>query len=273
MAAPADDVVLYEVSDGVALVTLNRPDRLNAWTIAMEDRYFDLLLAADADPEVRAVVVTGAGRGFSPGADLGKLEDGSNAGSLEFGSLHRRPTTLPLTIRKPVVAAINGAAAGVSLVQALQCDLRFAAPGVKMTFAFAQRGLVAEYAVSWLLPRLIGTSRALDLLLSGRVITSEEACEMGLVNRVVPGDELLDHALAYAGELAAKCSPASMAVIKQQVYADWENDLETSRVRVAGLAATSFEGPDFKEGIRSFLKKRPPTFAPLGQGSNWLLEP
>jgi enoyl-CoA hydratase/carnithine racemase len=260
-----DEVVLYEVrDDGVALLTLHRPDRLNAWTIAMEDRYLDLLLEAEADERVRAIVVTGAGRGFSPGVDLAPGGDDPRL----YGSLERRPTTLPLSIRKPVLAAVNGPVAGVSLVQTLQCDLRFAAAGVKMTFAFPRRGLVAEYGVSWLLPRLIGTSRALDLLLSGRVVLAEEAFAMGLVNRVLPADELLDATIAYAADLATECSPASMAVIKQQVYADWENDLETSRVRVAGLMGASLDGPDFTEGVRSFLKKRPPQFAPLGQGSN-----
>ena len=265
----ADEVVLYEVrDDGVALLTLTRPERLNAWTIEMEDRYFDLLLEAEADPSVRAVVVTGAGKGFSPGADLGSLEAGADGAQLEFGSLKRRPTTLPLGIRKPIIGAINGAVAGVSLVQALQFDLRFAATGVKMTFSFPQRGLVAEYGVSWLLPRLIGTSRALDLLLSGRVVTAEEALDLGLVNRVVPVEALLDETLAYAGMLATKCSPASMAVAKQQVYADWENDLESSRVRVAHLMAASFEGPDFKEGVTSFLEKRAAAFPAFGEGSN-----
>lgn len=269
----ADEVVLYEVrDDGVAVLTLNRPDRLNAWTIEMEDRYFDLLLEAEADPSVRAIVVTGAGKGFSPGADLGSLEEGADGGSLEFGSLTRRPTTLPLAIKKPIIGAINGAVAGVSLVQALQFDLRFAGAGVKMTFSFPQRGLVAEYGVSWLLPRLVGTSRALDLLLSGRVITAEEALELGLVNRVVDREALLEETIAYAAELAAKCSPASMAVIKQQIYADLENDLETSRVRVAGLMATSFKGPDFSEGVQSFLEKRPASFPALGEGSNTSLD-
>jgi enoyl-CoA hydratase/carnithine racemase len=268
----ADEVVLYEIRDGVALLTLHRPDRLNAWTIEMEDRYFDLLLEAEGDPEVRAIVVTGAGKGFSPGADLGGLEPGANDGPPEFGSLKRRPTTLPLGIKKPIIGAINGAVAGVSLVQALQFDLRFAAAGVKMTFSFPQRGLVAEYGVSWLLPRLIGTGRALDLLLSARVITAEEAYELGLVNKVVPGEELVETALAYARDLAAKCSPASMAVIKQQIYADWENDLETARVRVAHLMSESFKGPDFKEGVVSFLEKRPAVFPPLGSGSNSSLD-
>lgn len=266
----ADEVVLYDVrDDGVAVLTLNRPDRLNAWTIKMEDRYLDRLLDAEADPAVRAIVVTGAGRGFSPGADLDVL---SADIPLEFGDLRRRPTTLALQIKKPIIGAINGAVAGVSLVQALQFDLRFAGEGVKMTFSFPQRGLIAEYAVSWLLPRLIGTGRALDLLLSARVVTAEEALELGLVNRVVPKERVLDEAIAYARDLAEKCSPASMAVIKQQVYADWENDVETSRVRAARLMLTSFEGADFKEGVQSFLQKRPAEFPPLGKGSNSSLD-
>jgi enoyl-CoA hydratase/carnithine racemase len=263
------DTVLYEVTDtGVAVLTLNRPERLNAWTLAMEDRYFDLLLEAEADERVRAIVVTGAGRGFSPGVWRSTPDD-----PRLYGSLSRRPTTLPLSIRKPIVAAVNGPVAGVSLVQALQCDLRFVAPGVKLTFAFPRRGLVAEYGASWLLPRLIGTSRALDLLLSGRVVLAEEALQLGLVNRIVPADELVEQAVAYAAELAAECSPASMAVIKQQVYADWDTDLETARIRLAGLVSASLDGPDFKEGIRSFLKKRPVAFAPLGKGSNTSLDP
>ncbi len=274
MDGPDLDVVLCEVrDDGVAVLTLNRPDRLNAWTIGMEDRYFDLLLELETDERVRAIVVTGAGRGFSAGVDLGAPGDPLSDDARRYGALDRRPTTLPLGIRKPLIAAINGPAAGVSLVQALQCDLRFAAPGVKLTFAFPRRGLVAEYTASWLLPRLIGTGRALDLLLSGRVVLAEEALAMGLVNRVVPAEELVDAAIAYAADLAANCSPASMAVIKQQVHADWEGDVEASRVRVAGLVAASLDGPDFREGIRSFLKKRPPAFPPLGQGSNTELDP
>jgi len=133
---------------------------------------------------------------------------------------------------------------------------------VKMTFAFSQRGLVGEYSVTWLLPRLIGTSRALDLLLSSRVVTAEEALSLGLVNRVVPADQLLDEALAYAGELASKCAPASLAAIKEQVYADWERDLEAARVDVAGRMKASFTSPEFREGVKSFLQKRPPEFPP-----------
>jgi enoyl-CoA hydratase/carnithine racemase len=263
----ADEVVLYEVRDGVALLTLNRPDRMNAWTIEMEDRYFDLLLEADRSTDVRAIVVTGAGRGFCPGADMEALT-GDDPSGMEFGSLKRRPVTLPLGIRKPVIGAINGAAAGVGLVQALLFDIRFAAAGVKMTFSFPQRGLVAEYGISWVLPRLIGTSRALDLLMSARVVKAEEALELGLVNRVVAPESVVDEAMTYARTLAETCSPASMAVIKQQVYADWELSLDEARVRSAHLMAASFVGPDFVEGVQSYVQKRPAAFPPLGQGSN-----
>lgn len=267
----ADEVVLYEVRDGVALLTLNRPDRMNAWTIEMEDRYFDLLTEADQSPEVRAIVVTGAGRGFCPGADMEALT-GDDPGNMEFGSLKRRPVTLPLTVRKPLVGAINGAAAGVGLVQALLFDVRFAAAGVKMTFSFPQRGLVAEYGISWILPRLVGTSRALDLLLSARVIKAEEALDLGLVNHVVPPEEVLEQAMAYARNLADTCSPASMAVIKQQVYADWDVSLDEARIRSAHLMKASFVGPDFVEGVRSYVEKRPAAFPPLGEGSNASLD-
>jgi enoyl-CoA hydratase/carnithine racemase len=267
-----DEVVLTDVrSDGVAVLTLNRPDRLNAWTVEMEDRYFDLLLDAQHDPTVRAIVVTGAGRAFSAGADLGSPGEGMDTTQLQLGSLDRRPTTLPLEIAKPIVAAINGPAAGASLVHTLQMDVRFAAAGAKLTFAFPRLGLVAEYGASWLLPRLVGTGHALDLLLSGRVITAEEACELGLVNRVVPVKELFDVAVAYAADLAVSCSPASMAVIKQQVHADRTTDLEAARVRAAGLMARSFGGADAREGVRSFLGRRPPAFPPLGEGSPWSL--
>jgi len=267
----ADDV-LYEVRDGVALLTFNRPDRMNGWTTDMEDRYLDLLLQAEVDTDVRAIVVTGAGRAFCPGADLEALEAGARGEPLLFGSLKRRPVTLPLGIKKPIVGAINGAAAGVGLVNALMFDVRFVAAGAKFTFAFSQRGLVAEYGVSWLLPRLIGTSRALDLLLSSRVVVADEALALGLVNRVVEAEQLLPEALAYAGQLAATCSPASMAVIKQQVYADATVDLETARVRSAKLMARSFPGADFKEGVASYLEKRGAAFPPLGEGSAFDLD-
>src|SRR3954471_1496033 len=213
----AEDVVLYEVDDRVALVTLNRPDRMNAWTGEMERRYFDLLQQAADDPDVGAIVVTGAGRGFCPGADMDLLQGiggGGGSGDGPFGEVPR-PVTFPTTIPKPIVAAINRAWAGGGFVQARVDDAPLPASGAKFTTAFSRRGLIAEYGSSWLLPHLVGTSRALDLLMSARVFTSEEAHELGLVNRVLPPEQLLSEALAYGRDVASNCSPASLATIKR----------------------------------------------------------
>ena len=265
----ADDVVLSEKRDGVLLLTLNRPSRANAWTGELEDRYFDLLAEADADPDVRAIVVTGAGKAFCPGADMDLLQGIGGGGGASLTDVERRPVTFPLTIRKPIIGAINGAAAVVGLVQALMFDLRFAAGGAKMTFAFSHRGLIAEYGSSWLLPRLVGTSRALDLLLSSRIVLAEEAAEMGLVNRVCDPATLLEETLAYAAELATKASPASLATIKRQIYAHATLGLDEALEDSNRLMRQSLRGPDFKEGVASFVDKRPPAFSPLGDGTTF----
>ncbi len=172
-ASNSDVVLAHRVDDGVLLLTLNRPDRLNAWTLAMEERYFGLLAEAAADPDVRAIVVTGAGRGFCAGLDADALS--GVAGGTPLSEHPRRPQTFPLEIPKPIVAAVNGAAAGIGFLQALVADVRFAAAGAKFTTAFARRGLLAEHGMSWLLPRLIGHARATELLLSARVFLAEEA--------------------------------------------------------------------------------------------------
>jgi enoyl-CoA hydratase/carnithine racemase len=256
----ADDLVLCTVEAGVALLTLNRPERKNAWTISMEEQYFDLLRACERDPAARAIVVTGAGTAFCPGLDAQDLEDIA-AGSSKPASADRRPATYPTTIAKPIIAALNGACAGIGLIQALVCDVRFAAAGIKMTTAFARRGIMAEHGIGWLLPRIVGTGRAMDLLLSGRVLLAEEALALGLVNRVVPAEDLLDATVAYARDLAANCSPIAMASMKAQVYAAAESSLEAARLQALGLWADRHKGhPDFGEGIRSFVEKRPPDF-------------
>lgn len=257
----ATETVLREVSDGVCVLTLNRPERMNAWTQTMEERYFGLLDEADRDPAVRVVVVTGAGRGFCPGADMQALTELSE-GTGDFRA-PTRPQTFPLTVRKPIVAAINGACAGIGLVQALMCDVRFAAAGAKFTTAFARRGLVAEHGSSWLLPRLVGHAQALDLLLSGRVFLAEEAERIGVVNRVVPAEEVRDAALDYARDIAANCSPAAMAAMKAQVYGDLERGLDASVADANRLMGESFGRPDFAEGVQSFVERRPPRFEPL----------
>jgi enoyl-CoA hydratase/carnithine racemase len=258
------EVVLKDVQDGVATLTLNRPDRLNAWTQELERDYFAALGECATDEHVRAIVVTGAGRGFCAGADMQELQTlGEQGVSEEQRHDARTAQTYPLTVPKPIVAAINGPCAGIGLVQALMCDIRFAAADAKLTTAFARRGLVAEHGISWILPRLVGPARALDLLLSGRVVLGREAAAMGLVNTALPGDAVLEHTLAYARDLAVNCSPSSMATMKRQVYADLERAVPQALDEADRLMLASFAAPDFAEGVTSFLERREPRFAPL----------
>lgn len=254
-------LVQYEAKDRVALLTFNRPDRLNAWTHEMEAEYFGLLERAAADPGVRVIVLTGAGRGFCAGADIDLLARTAAAEETELTDPKR--FCLPLRIPKPIIAAINGPCAGIGLIHALMCDLRFAAEGAKITTAFARRGLVAEYNMAWLLPRLVGQAAALDLLMSGRVILAEEAAALGLVNRVEPAEQLLEHALSYARDLAANCSPWAMGVIKQQVYRFLDTPLPEATSLTVKWMYEGLRAPDLKEGVASFQEKRPPVFADL----------
>jgi enoyl-CoA hydratase/carnithine racemase len=261
-----DRHVLLEHHDhGVALITLNRPAQLNAWTPEMGALYFDFLDQCAADPAVRAIVVTGAGRGFCSGADMNNLANlGSASGSNGAQAAAAGPPQYHTTmIPKPVIAAINGACAGMGMAQALMCDIRFAAAGAKFTTAFARRGLIAEWGLAWVLPRLVGTARANDLLFSGRVFLAEEAATMGLVNAVLPPEELLPYTLAYAAELALHSSPTSMAVIKRQVLAAWDETLVTAHANAVELMKASIMRPDFKEGVASFMQKRLPDFGPV----------
>jgi enoyl-CoA hydratase/carnithine racemase len=261
----ATELVLAERRGAVLLLTLNRPERLNAWTDALEEQYFALLDAAEDDPEVRAIVVTGAGRGFCAGADMEDLERGADAASAAEAALRNRPRSrfFPMTVRKPLIAAINGAAAGLGLVEALYCDVRFATPEAKLTTAFVRRGLVAEYGISWLLARVVSYSSALDLLLSGRVVRGEEALALRLVDRLSPPDRLVEDAVAYAGELAQYGSPRSMATIKAQVQADLERSFTDAVAAADELMLESFRQPDVAEGVRSYLERRPPAFPSL----------
>ena len=259
------DTVLYEHRDpGIAILTLNRPERLNAWNGELAARYFELLDRAAADPTVKVVVVTGAGRGFCAGADMDTLQaiGGDRRGGAESAA-GGRPQHYTTTVPKPVIAAVNGACAGIGMVQALMCDIRFAAAGAKFTTAFSRRGLIAEYGMSWVLPRLVGTSRAMDLLFSGRVFLAEEAAAMGLVNEVVAPEHLLDRTLEYAADLAINASPTSMAVMKQQVYADQQRTVAAASEDAIELMKASLGRADFTEGVASFLQKRPPAFQPL----------
>jgi enoyl-CoA hydratase/carnithine racemase len=259
------DLCLYEVHDGVAVVTLNRPERNNGMTGALELAYFARLAQAAEDREARAVVVTGSGRSFCPGADLGnRLEPGD-----EPLPNTKIPTTFPLGIDKPLVAAINGGCAGVGLVQALQCDVRFAATQAKFTTAFARRGLIAEYAIAWLLPRIVGQGPATDLLMSGRVFDAAEALRIGLVAAVVDRDDVLTTAIAYAKDLADNVSPASMATIKEQLRRSHTVSLDEALADSNELMRQSTQGPDVREGVDSYLEGRPPAFLPLGEGTTY----
>ena len=230
----------------------------------MEDLYFDLLEECASRTDVRAIVVTGAGRGFCAGADMDWLKATGETGSSGSDLQTLRPQTLPLTIPKPIIAAINGPCVGVGLCQALMCDVRFVADDAKLSTAFARRGLIAEHGISWLLPRLVGTGRALDLLLSARIVLGDEAAAMGLANRALPHEQVLRHALEYAAELATSCSPTCMSTIKSQVWGDLERGVAEALHDADRLMVATFTSHDFSEGVASFREKRTPEFAGVG---------
>ncbi len=266
-------VTRYEVRDRVATVTLDRPDRLNAWTGRMHTEYRALLARAAADRGVRVIVVTGAGRGFCAGADARALEGHVARGAYDAGlgddvaspGYGVRPEfdadfAYQFGIPKPIIAAINGPAAGVGLVLACYCDLRFAALGAKLTTSHGRLGLPAEYGLSWLLPRLVGVTRAADVLLSSRVVLAEEAERLGLVNRAVPPEELLPFTYEYARRLATEIAPSSLAATKLQLYRDLHGDAASAVDDAAARMAEMMKGADFAEGVAALVAKRPPAF-------------
>lgn len=265
--------IRYEVSDHVALVTLDRPDRLNAWTGRMDEEHRWALDQAESDADVRVVVVTGAGRGFCAGADsralsglvaAGTYDDGVGAEPASPGYGVRpdfdHPHAFHLGLTKPVIAAVNGAAAGVGFVLACYADIRFAAAGAKFTTSFARLGLPGEWGITWLLPRLIGPARAAELLLSSRVVLAEEAERMGLVNRVFPPDSLLAETLAFAHALATEVAPSSLRAIKAQLWSDQLDPLAVSIARATALLEEMVGQPDFVEGVAALTEGRPPRF-------------
>jgi enoyl-CoA hydratase/carnithine racemase len=266
--------ILYRVEDPIATITLNRPDRLNAFTQRMGDEVKHAVARAEADPQAVVIVLTGAGRGFCAGADVQRLkrigegetaEEGADLpadpGDASMDEGFRGPHSYLLSVRKPVIAAINGPVAGLGFAIALFCDMRFASDRAIFTTAFSRRGLIAEWGIGWTLPRLIGTAHALDLLLSGRKFDAAEADRVGLVNRVLPHDELLPFVRDYARELAENCSPTSMAIMKRQVYTSLGRDLGHAMSEAIALMMESFSREDFREGVQSYLDKRPPRFA------------
>ncbi len=268
----SENLVLVDVADGIMTLTLNRPERGNGWTSALGRRYFAMLEEGARSPDVRAIIVTGAGSAFCVGGDseiLGGIADGSRTvvNQDEAQQQGIADYSFPLRIGKPIIAAVNGACFGIGMQQVLSCDIRIASENAKFSTAFARRGLAAEMGITWLLPRLVGTGHAMDLLLSARLVRAPEAAQIGLVNRVVPHDALMDEARTYAAELAGKCAPSSMQIIKDQVWKDLNCTLPESYDRAIGLMTTAFEGDDFKEGLKSWQEKREPEFAPLSGDS------
>ena len=273
----ATQEISYAVADRVATITLNRPDKLNAWTATMEQEVRSAVEEAGRDGQVRVIVLTGAGRGFCAGADISLLGAVAKQGATEQvreRALRNPGTGGPEGVRadfqnrysyflateKPVIAAINGPAVGLGLVIALYCDLRFASDAARFSTVFARRGLIAEYGMAWMLPRIVGHANALDLLFSARTIDAPEAVRMGLANRVFPQEGFLDRVNEYAQDLASNVSPRSMKVIKRQVYeAMFESLQEAFEISEHEMLA-SFDSEDFKEGVAHYLEKRSPDF-------------
>jgi enoyl-CoA hydratase/carnithine racemase len=266
--------VLYEIADRIATITLNRPDRLNAWTGRMHTEYRWCLAQADADAQVRVIVVTGAGRAFCAGADARALSGHVERGRYDPGTPPDLATpgfgvdprfdadfAYHFGLAKPVIAAINGPAAGVGFVLACYCDIRFASAGAKLTTSHGRLGLPAEYGLSWLLPRIVGLSHANDLLLSSRVVLAEEAASMGLVNQVADPGDLMGKVRGYAKELAETVSPASLRETRRQVYRDLHTDVATAIRNASNLMEEMMKGVDFAEGVAAFHEKRLPHFA------------
>jgi len=268
---------LYNVVDRIATITLNRPDKLNAWTAIMEQEVRSAIEEAERDENVRVIILTGAGRGFCAGADMSLLssvvasgvdervrKQASSSSTSEpvdgaRADFRKKYSYFP-AVGKPVIAAINGPVVGLGLVIALYCDLRFASEAAKFSTAFARRGLIAEYGLAWILPRLVGHANALDLLFSARMVDSAEALRMGLVNQVFPQDVFLAKVNEYARDVAANSSPRSTRIMKRQVYdAMFQTLGEAFDVAEREMLA-SLQCEDFKEGVAHFLEKRAPAF-------------
>ena len=266
--------IIYEVRDPVAVITMNRPDALNAFTTRMLAEIKHALAAAEQDPSVVGIVLTGAGRGFCAGMDMNALsgmsqgdrqaEDlshlNADPGDASLGPNFQIAFTYMLSVKKPIIAAINGACAGLGFAIALLCDMRFVEPQAKFTTAFSQRGLIAEHATSWMLPRLIGYGKALDLLWSARKFDGNEAVDLGIGERLCDTGTAANAAEAYVSELAKNCSPTSLQVMKAQVFRHLNMELAPAMEESNRWMSESLKRDDFKEGVQSFIERRPPDF-------------
>lgn len=248
------ETILYSTDGHVATIRLNRPERLNAWNAEMESAFREALVTAESDTEVRAIVVRGEGKAFCAGADLARTDQGP------IGIIPQRFAYIQ-SIEKPIVAAVDGAAVGIGFVLAILCDIRLASRRAKIGAVFPRRGLVAEHGVAWLLPRMIGSAKAADLLLSGRIVDAGEALSMGLVSQVFEEEDFVGSVDSYCRNLANACAPLATVTIKRQIRMGWGQDL------VSAISLADFEldrskrTNDYKEGIAHFLEKRPAQFS------------
>lgn len=275
--------ILYSVTGSVAEIRFNRPDRLNALTRRMLVEMKHAVAAAEKDDAVVGIVITGEGRGFCAGMDMqalsalgasggtGKRVDedyglDAQPGDPEMGEEFLKGHSYLMAVRKPIIAAVNGPCAGLGFVLAMLCDLRFMGEGAVLTASFSQRGLVAEYGVSWILPRLIGVSKTLDLLWTSRKIKADEAKEMGLVDKVFPAADVAAQARAYIEDLAAKAAPYSLMMMKRQVYRHLAMPLGEAVAETTQWIAESTARDDFKEGVNAYLEQRPPRFGRIKVG-------
>lgn len=273
----SNEVVLYEKKDsGVALVTLNRPDRLNAVTGELTARLKEKIDDACKDDAVKVIVLTGAGRGFSAGADMDGLSNISDSGSMEEGESKDSPEKRDYatnglnewegtysyfpSVPKPIIAAINGPAAGVGLIMSLYCDMRLASDKAVFSTAFSKRGLIAEWGVGWILPRIIGVAHTMDIMLTARKFDGKEAERIGLVNKCFRDDNFMEDVLAYAEDVAKNVSPRSVQIMKRQIYTALDEGIKANLESSLEEMLKSFDSEDFKEGVKHFVEKRAPNF-------------
>ncbi|MEN3974499.1 enoyl-CoA hydratase-related protein [Emcibacter sp. SYSU 3D8] len=275
--------ILYSVTGPVAEIRFNRPDRLNALTRRMLTEMKHAVAAAEQDEAVIGIVITGEGRGFCAGMDMQALsalgasggtgnrvdEDyglAAQPGDPAMGEEFLKGHSYLMAVRKPIIAAVNGPCAGLGFVLAMLCDLRFMGEEAVVTASFSQRGLVAEYGVSWILPRLIGVSKTLDLLWTSRKIKAAEAMEMGLVDKVFPAADVAAQAHAYINELSANAAPYSLMMMKRQVYRHLAMPLGEAVAETTQWIAESTARDDFKEGVNAYMERRPPQFSRIKAG-------
>jgi len=267
--------ILYAVENHIATITMHRPDRMNAMTNRMNGEIRQAVMTASDDSDVRAIIITGAGRGFCAGADVARLSatasgaegegvdlpvHGAIPGGLDLPDGFDAKYAYLATCPKPLIAAINGPAIGVGLVIAIYCDIRFASDTVKFSTAFAKRGLVPEYGMAWLLPKIIGPSKTMDLIYTSRMLLAAEAKDIGLVDYLAPSQDLMNKVYDFARTIVTDVSPRSTRVAKQLVYRGLSQEIDSAVGEAIAATEAALKSDDFKEGIAAWQEKRPPAF-------------